>query len=127
MRSVCDPQLMHSVPWLAVQVRLELARAYLALADPAGARTMLRETEVLFRRSPDLGMLGGLMTELTNKVEEAPSTAPGMSSLTAAVALASVPAHVPVVPRDRGEAQRLTAHGEVPGDLRLSQARRHVP
>jgi LuxR family transcriptional regulator, maltose regulon positive regulatory protein len=70
--------------WLAVQVRLELARAYLALADPAGARTMLREAEALFGRSPDLGVLGGLMTELTSKVEEAPSTAPGMSSLTAA-------------------------------------------
>lgn len=78
------PQLMHSVPWLAVQVRLELARGYLALADPAGARTMLREAEALFRRSPDLGVLGGLMTDLTSKVEEAPSTAPGMSSITAA-------------------------------------------
>ncbi len=78
------PQLMLSLPWLAVQVRLELARAYLALADPAGARTMLREAEALFRRSPDLGVLGGLVTELTSKVEEAPSTAPGMSSLTAA-------------------------------------------
>jgi LuxR family maltose regulon positive regulatory protein len=78
------PQLMYSMPWLAVQVRLELARAYLALADPAGARTMLRETEAVFRRSPDLGALEGFVSELMSKVENAPATAPGMSTLTAA-------------------------------------------
>ena len=104
------PQLMHSVPWLAVQVRLELARAYLALADPAGARTMLRETEELFRRSPDLGVLGGLMTELTSKVEEAPSSAPGMSSLTAAELrlLPYLPTHLSF--REIGERLRVSPH-----------------
>jgi len=90
---------MQSVPWLAVQVRLELARAYLSLADPTGARTMLRETEALFRRSPDLGLLGGLMTELTSKVEGSLDRSRHVLAHRGRIAPRSVPAHAPVVPR----------------------------
>src|SRR3954453_6822068 len=39
------PQLTYALPIPAAQTRLELARAYLTLADQAGARTMLREVD----------------------------------------------------------------------------------
>ena len=51
------PGLTYAIPHLAVQCRLELARAYLAMADAGGAETMLREIEALLRRQPDLGTL----------------------------------------------------------------------
>ncbi len=103
-------RLTYSMPWLAVQVRLELARAYLALADPAGARTMLREVEDLLRRIPDLGVLGELQRELTTKVQNAPATAPGMSTLTAAELrlLFYLPTHLSF--REIGERLDLSPH-----------------
>jgi LuxR family transcriptional regulator, maltose regulon positive regulatory protein len=49
------PQLTYALPVPSTQTRLELARAYLTLADQAGARTMLREIDAVMRRRPDLG------------------------------------------------------------------------
>jgi LuxR family transcriptional regulator, maltose regulon positive regulatory protein len=37
------PLLTYAVPHLAVQARIDLTRAHLALSDLAGARTLLRE------------------------------------------------------------------------------------
>ena len=76
--------LTHSVPWLAVQVRVELGRAYLAMADPAGSRTVIREAEAIFRHRPDLGTLRVHLDELKSMVQNAPATPPGISTLTAA-------------------------------------------
>jgi LuxR family maltose regulon positive regulatory protein len=45
---------------------------------------MLREAQTVFRRTPDLGVLGGLMRDLSSKVDNAPATAPGMTTLTEA-------------------------------------------
>ena len=53
------PLLTYALPYLAVQARLELARVHLALADPAGARTLMREVDDLLRRRPGLGTLVG--------------------------------------------------------------------
>ena len=54
------------MPQLAVQARLELAACYLALADPAGARTLLREIEqILLRRAAELRLLPLLGTYRT--------------------------------------------------------------
>ena len=53
------PLLTYALPYLAVQARLELARVHLALADPAGARTLMREVDDLLRRRPGLGTLLG--------------------------------------------------------------------
>jgi LuxR family transcriptional regulator, maltose regulon positive regulatory protein len=78
------PQLTYALPWLSVQVRLQAARAYMALADPTGARTVIREAEAVFRRRPDLGILRNQLDELTALVKDAPSAAPGMSSITSA-------------------------------------------
>ena len=50
--------LTWALPHLAVQVRLELARNYLALTDAAAARTVLREVDDLLAHRPRLGILG---------------------------------------------------------------------
>jgi LuxR family transcriptional regulator, maltose regulon positive regulatory protein len=78
------PQLTYAIPWLSVQVRLELAHAYLALADPAGARTVLREIDGILRHRPDLGVLVRRVEDVKEKVEDMRVTAPGMSTLTSA-------------------------------------------
>jgi LuxR family maltose regulon positive regulatory protein len=79
------PLLTYAVPYLAVQARIELTRAHLALSDLAGARTLLREIDELLNRRPDLGTLAGEARALRARLsgERGPS-APGPSSLTAA-------------------------------------------
>jgi len=78
------PHLTYAIPWFAVQIRLQVAQAYLALADPAGARTVLWEIDTIFRRRPDLGVLRRQVDELKTRVADVPVTAPGMSTLTSA-------------------------------------------
>ena len=51
------PQATHALPYYAVQARLELTRACLALADLAAARGVLGEADELLRWRPDLGTL----------------------------------------------------------------------
>ncbi len=79
------PLLTYALPYLAVQARLELARVHLALADPAGARTLMREVNDLLQRRPGLGTLvgeaGALQAQLAR---ERGSGVPGASALTAA-------------------------------------------
>jgi LuxR family maltose regulon positive regulatory protein len=79
------PVLTYAVPQLAVQARIELARAHLALADIAGARTLMRETDEILRRRPHLGTLVGEAAELRALLakQRGPSS-PGASALTAA-------------------------------------------
>jgi LuxR family maltose regulon positive regulatory protein len=79
------PLLTYAIPHLAVQARIELARAHLALADLAGARTLMREIDELLKRRPDLGTLTGEARELRTRLSaERRSGSPGASSLTAA-------------------------------------------
>src|SRR3954451_22499032 len=78
------PQLTYALPIPSAQTRLELARAYLTLADQAGARTMLRETEAILRRRPGLGSLPAQATEVQAPVSTAGRESPGASALTAA-------------------------------------------
>ena len=77
--------LTYALPHFAVQARIELARAYLALTDLAGARTLMREIDDLLRRRPGLGTLaadaGALRAQLAR---ERGSRVPGASALTAA-------------------------------------------
>ena len=79
------PFLTYVYPHLAVQARLELIRAHLALADMAGARTLMREVDEILKRRPDLGTLVGEARALRARLsaERAPAAA-GASSLTAA-------------------------------------------
>jgi LuxR family maltose regulon positive regulatory protein len=75
--------LNYAVPVLAVQVRIELIRTYLDLADPAGARTLLREIDELLRQRPDLGTLTGQARALRAELAAGPGAlTPGPSALT---------------------------------------------
>jgi LuxR family transcriptional regulator, maltose regulon positive regulatory protein len=78
------PQLTYALPIPAVQTRLELARAYLTLADQSGARNMLREVYAILRRRPALGSLPAQAAEVQAVVSSAGRDAPGASALTAA-------------------------------------------
>jgi len=79
------PLLTYALPHLAVQARIELAHAHLALGDLAGARTVMREIDELLRRRPGLGALAGQTQELRAQLSiQRGSIVPGASSLTAA-------------------------------------------
>jgi LuxR family maltose regulon positive regulatory protein len=51
------PLLDHGLPWLTIQVGLELTRAHLALAEAGAARTILTETERVLEIRPHMGAL----------------------------------------------------------------------
>jgi LuxR family transcriptional regulator, maltose regulon positive regulatory protein len=79
------PLLTYALPHLAVQARIELARVHLALADQAGARTLMREVDELLRRRPGLGTLAGKAGELRARLaRDRSASVPGASALTAA-------------------------------------------
>jgi len=79
------PALTYAVPHLAVQARLELAACYLTLADPAGARTLLREIDQILLLRADLGVLAGQTEELRARLTKMRgSSGAGASALTAA-------------------------------------------
>ena len=62
------PLLDHGIPWLTVEVGLELTRAHLALADPGAARTVLTETEHVLDLRPQMGSLVDEARELHDRV-----------------------------------------------------------
>jgi LuxR family maltose regulon positive regulatory protein len=62
------PLLDHGLPWLTIQVGLELIRAHLALAEASAARTILTETESVLEIRPDMGSLIGDAQELRDHV-----------------------------------------------------------
>jgi LuxR family maltose regulon positive regulatory protein len=62
------PLLDHGLPWLTVEVGIELVRAHLALGEVAAARTVLTETERVIERRPDLGSLVAELRELGERV-----------------------------------------------------------
>jgi LuxR family maltose regulon positive regulatory protein len=79
------PLLADAIPHVAVQARIELTRVHLALADPAGATTLIREIDEVLRRRPDLGTLVGETQALRARLPERHSpTIREASSLTAA-------------------------------------------
>ncbi|MGH3418695.1 MAG: LuxR C-terminal-related transcriptional regulator, partial [Streptosporangiaceae bacterium] len=77
--------LTYALPYFAVQARIELIHVHFALADLAGARTLVREVDELLRRRPDLGNLTGEVRALRARLpNQRGSGAPGASALTAA-------------------------------------------
>src|SRR5262249_33130812 len=57
------PSATYLLPFVAVGLRLQLARVYLALADMATARQLLREIDDILRQRPALGTLTGKVEE----------------------------------------------------------------
>jgi LuxR family transcriptional regulator, maltose regulon positive regulatory protein len=79
------PLLTYAIPHVAVQARIELTRVHLALADTAGARTLMREIDEVLSRRPSLGTLVGHARELRIQLSaERGLAAAGASSLTTA-------------------------------------------
>ena len=58
------PVLTYAVPWLAVQVELELARTHLALGDLESAMALLDAADEILHRVPDLGVLVDIARDL---------------------------------------------------------------
>jgi LuxR family maltose regulon positive regulatory protein len=78
------PLATHALPYYAVQARLELTCAYLALTDVAAARTILREVDELLRWRPDLGTLPHEASQLRSQLDHARGEVIGAVSLTIA-------------------------------------------
>jgi LuxR family maltose regulon positive regulatory protein len=77
--------LTYAMPHLAVQARVELIRVHAALADLAGARTLMQEIDEVLKRRPRLGTLVSEAEALrTRLAKERGSSVPRASALTAA-------------------------------------------
>jgi LuxR family maltose regulon positive regulatory protein len=71
-----------ALPYRAVQTRLELARAHLALTDVAGARILLREARCILQQRPDLGILPSQTDLLQSKLDSLRETTTNAATLT---------------------------------------------
>jgi LuxR family maltose regulon positive regulatory protein len=78
------PLLTYALPVVSVQALLELARAYIALTDPDGARAVLRQVHHILQQRPDLGVLPNDADKLQTMVDTMRSVTLGASSLTMA-------------------------------------------
>jgi LuxR family transcriptional regulator, maltose regulon positive regulatory protein len=79
------PILTYALPCAAVAARIELARAHLALADLAGARTLIREIDQVLKMRPGLGTLAGEAEQLRLRLSrERGVSEPQASALTTA-------------------------------------------
>jgi LuxR family maltose regulon positive regulatory protein len=78
------PLLTYALPVVSARALLEMARAYLALADPGGARAVLTQANDIFQQRPALGNLPQQADDLVAKVETIRAEGLGASSLTTA-------------------------------------------
>jgi LuxR family maltose regulon positive regulatory protein len=79
------PGLTYVLPWLAVQVRVELGHAYITLRDRDAAMRALAEVREIVAVKPKLGVLNREVDAFAEEVEAMPAPASSRSSgLTAA-------------------------------------------
>jgi len=79
------PLLTRALPWLAIQVRVEMARAMVSLIDIAGARIMLYEADQILRRIPEMGQLVAEAADLRAQLDRVSGQmSAGASGLTTA-------------------------------------------
>jgi len=79
VRPLCSAAVPHTSMFL-----LQLARAYLELADPAGARAVLRQIREIVQVRPDLGVVPHQADEIEHMLDTIRVGPVGASSLTAA-------------------------------------------
>jgi LuxR family maltose regulon positive regulatory protein len=68
------PSATYLLPYLAVRLRLQLARVYLAIAEPATARQLLREIDDILGHRPALGALIGEVDEFRRALASSVTT-----------------------------------------------------
>ena len=123
------PLLTYAIPHLAIQTRIELIRVHLALADLAGARTLMREVDELLKRRPGMGILVGeaetLRAQLASATRFKRPRSVRLDRDRAARAAAA--GHAPVVPGDRRRVDPVAAHHQVADEVHLPQAGRLLP
>ncbi len=78
------PLLIYPLPVVSVQALLEMARAYMTLADTGGADAVLRQAEDILRERPELGVLPIEAGQLRSRLDRIAKAPIGASSLTAA-------------------------------------------
>ncbi|WP_286328920.1 LuxR C-terminal-related transcriptional regulator [Agromyces marinus] len=66
-------QCTHTMPYLAIKVRLQLARAHLPLGDRATAMHLVHEMQELLAKRPDLGRLPDEVEAFREQVSRVPS------------------------------------------------------
>jgi LuxR family transcriptional regulator, maltose regulon positive regulatory protein len=75
---------LDALPWLAVQVRLELARGFVTVRDAGAGQAQLDEALALLRRSPGLDSLSARADKLQREVDETPEHEGALAGLTRA-------------------------------------------
>jgi LuxR family maltose regulon positive regulatory protein len=75
---------LDALPWLAVQVRLELARGFVTVRDAGAGQEQLDEALALLRRSPGLDSLSARADKLQREVDETPEHEGALAGLTRA-------------------------------------------
>jgi len=76
--------LTDAMPWLAVQARLELARAHITLRDAESARTLLAEIDHILDSPAQLGVLAEQRATLGEQIDTMPLAGQNASGLTSA-------------------------------------------
>ena len=69
--------LSHALPWLAVQVRVELGAAHVTLRDRSAAAAQLAECERILALRPDLGSLADAVADLRRQLDGLPAAGDG--------------------------------------------------
>jgi LuxR family maltose regulon positive regulatory protein len=85
------PMMTHALSWFAVQARLELAKAHLALSDRSGAETLYREANDVLRRRPRLGTLVAEAEDVRAKLATVAEQSSGWASTLTAAELRLLP------------------------------------
>jgi LuxR family maltose regulon positive regulatory protein len=85
------PTLTHALPWLAVQVRLEVGYACVTMRDRKGAQRMLEEARGILGVKPKLGALSAGVDALADEIDEMPTDGPGGNSALTAAELRLLP------------------------------------
>ncbi len=76
--------LLDALPWLAVQAKLELARAHLTLRDANTTGTLLAEIDKILNDRSPLGVLAQQAEDVRQQITRTPTTDGHTSSLTTA-------------------------------------------
>jgi LuxR family maltose regulon positive regulatory protein len=107
---IVRPSASYALPWVSVAALLEVARAYLAIADIAGARSAVAEAEQILHRRPDIGVLATRILEMRSELDRAPVALAGASTLTPAELRLLPVLSTPLTFREIGERLYLSPH-----------------